>query len=59
MDNRRMNESIFLLGEIGAIDNTPFDFRTPTRIGERINESFDGYDIMFIVNGEGKRPFGK
>lgn len=55
-----MNKSNFCLsGEIGQIDNTPFDFRTPTRIGERINESFDGYDIMFVIDGEGNRPFGK
>lgn len=46
-------------GEIASIDDTPFDFRTPTRIGERINDSFDGYDMMFIIEGEGKRPFGK
>ena len=46
-------------GEIASVENTPFDFRKRTPIGERINESFDGYDIMFVIEGEGKRPFGK
>ncbi|CAF3241624.1 unnamed protein product [Rotaria socialis] len=46
-------------GEIASVENTPFDFRTLTRVGDHINESFTGYDIMLLVNGEGKRPFGK
>jgi hypothetical protein len=47
------------LGEIASVENTPFDFRKLTAIGERVNESFDGYDLMFIIDGDGKRPFGK
>ena len=47
------------LGEVAPVENTPFDFRQPTRIGERINQSFDGYDMMFVIDGEGKRPFCK
>jgi hypothetical protein len=49
----------FFVGQISSIENTPFDFRALTRIGERINESFDGYDMMFVIDGDGKRPFGK
>ncbi|CAF3852142.1 unnamed protein product [Rotaria sp. Silwood1] len=49
----------FLLGEIKSVENTPYDFQTLTRIGERINVSVDGYAMMFIIDGEGKRPFGK
>ena len=30
-----------------------------TRIGARIDSSFDGYDIMLIVDGNGRRSFGK
>jgi aldose 1-epimerase len=48
-----------LLGEVASIENTPFDFRELTRIGDRIDESFDGYDMMFIIDGNGKRSFGK
>jgi hypothetical protein len=49
----------FHLGEIASVENTPFDFRKLTPIGSRIDESFDGYDMMFIIDGNGKRPFGK
>jgi aldose 1-epimerase len=54
-----LNDELIPTGEIASIENTPFDFRKLTRIGERVNESFDGYDMMFIIDGEGKRPFGK
>lgn len=50
---------MFRLGIIASVEKTPFDFRQLTRIGERVGGSFDGYDVMFIVNGEGKRAFGK
>ena len=66
--NRSVNDSwrmivrsslFFSLGEVASVENTPFDFRTSTAIGARINDSFDGYDMMFVVNGTGKRDFGK
>lgn len=44
-------------GEIRSVGGTPMDFRTSTRIGARINESFDqlgftgGYDHNFVLNG--------
>lgn len=47
------------IGEISSVENTPFDFRTFARIGDHVDEFLDGYDIMFIVDGEGNRPFGK
>lgn len=50
---------IYHLGEIASVENTPFDFRELTQIGSRVNESFDGYDMMFIIDGDKKRPFGK
>jgi len=53
------DEELIPTGETASVENTPYDFRKLTRIGEHINESFDGYDIMFIVDGDGKRPFGK
>jgi len=46
-------------GEIAPVENTPFDFRQPKRIGDEINESFAGYDMMFVVDGKGKRPHAK
>ena len=43
-------------GKIMKVDGTPFDFRTPTAIGARINEDNEqlkigkGYDINYILN---------
>jgi aldose 1-epimerase len=43
------------LAEVGA---TPFDFRTPTRIGERIREGHEqllrahGYDHNWVLDGD-------
>jgi len=43
-------------GEIKPVDGTPFDFRTPTRIGDRINnpdpvlQYGPGYDHNWVVN---------
>ncbi|CAF1212853.1 unnamed protein product [Rotaria sordida] len=54
-----LDEELIPTGEIASVENTPYDFRTSTRIGDRINESFDGFDMMFIVDGDGKRSFGK
>jgi len=47
------------IGNIASVENTPFDFRELTRIGDHNGELLHGYDIMFIVDGEEKRPFGK
>jgi len=44
-------------GEIAAVDGTPFDFRKPTPIGERIDANDEqirrgkGYDHNFVLNG--------
>ncbi len=46
-------------GELKPVAGTPFDFRTPHRIGERIGESDEqlrlgkGYDHNWILNGGG------
>jgi aldose 1-epimerase len=46
-------------GEMRNVDGTPFDFRTPHKIGERINASDDqikfagGYDHNWILNSSG------
>lgn len=43
-------------GEIMAVEGTPLDFRTPTAIGERIDQEFEplvfagGYDHNWILN---------
>lgn len=44
------------LGEHRSVEGTPFDFRTPTRIGARINQDDEqlkhgiGYDHNFVIN---------
>jgi aldose 1-epimerase len=45
-------------GELKSVEGTPFDFRTPTAIGARIDETGDeqiklggGYDHNFVLNG--------
>lgn len=49
-------------GEILSVTDTPFDFRTPKKIGCDINSDFEqiklfgGYDHNFVLNGGG---FGK
>ncbi|CAF1202767.1 unnamed protein product [Rotaria sordida] len=53
------DEEFITTGEIRVVENTPYDFQTLTRISDRINVSVDGYAMMFIIDGEGKRPFGK
>jgi aldose 1-epimerase len=45
-------------GELRPVEGTPFDFRTPRVIGERISQQEEqlqlgnGYDHNFVVNGE-------
>lgn len=46
-------------GEIATVTGTPFDFRKPTKIGARINDSFpqltlaSGYDHNYVVQRKG------
>lgn len=44
-------------GEIKSVAGTPLDFRTPTSIGQRINDDFlrpaRGYDHNFVLNKSG------
>ncbi len=45
-----------LSGEIVTVEGTPFDFRTPHTIGERVDDDHpqlerrDGYDVNFMIN---------
>ena len=54
-----VDEALIPTGEIRSVENTPMDFRKPTRIGERINSDFEqirfgrGYDHTWVINGEG------
>jgi aldose 1-epimerase len=53
-----VNETLLPIGELRCVDGTPFDFRQPHPIGERIRDGRDpqlhigrGYDHNFVVNG--------
>jgi aldose 1-epimerase len=51
-----INKHSIPIGSIAAVNNTPFDFRQPKKIGEHINEDDfqlkygNGYDHNFILN---------
>jgi aldose 1-epimerase len=53
-----VNEDLVPTGEIAPVERTPFDFRTPQRIGERIDQKNEqlklgiGYDHNYVINGE-------
>ena len=53
------NQNLIPTGELRAVEGTPFDFRRPTRIGERIEcedeqlKFADGYDHNFVLNRTG------
>ena len=56
-----VDETLIPTGEIRSVENTPFDFRTPVKIGERINDKDQqiqfgrGYDHCWVINGNGMR----
>ncbi|HLT42413.1 MAG TPA: aldose epimerase family protein [Sphingobacteriaceae bacterium] len=53
-----VDEALIPTGELLDVSGTPFDFRTPTPIGERINESDEqlkrggGYDHNYVLDKE-------
>lgn len=55
-----VDANVAVTGEVVAVENTPFDFRTPTRVGDRINDTTHqqiingrGYDHNWILATEG------
>lgn len=44
-----VDANVAVIGEIAAVENTPFDFRTPTCVGDRINDT----TYQQIINGRG------
>ena len=55
-----VNENLVPTGEISGVAGTPFDFRVPTRIGERLSDACsqlsygNGYDHNWVLNKTGK-----
>jgi aldose 1-epimerase len=59
-----VDEALIPTGELRSVEGTPFDFRTPIAIGERINHAdrqlalAKGYDHNWVIDGEsGSLPF--
>ena len=55
-----VDANVLTTGEILPVEGTPFDFRTPTVVGDRINDTTDvqivngtGYDHNWILNTPG------
>jgi aldose 1-epimerase len=51
-----VSDQLIPTGELAKVDGTPFDFRKPAAIGERIhqiNAKPVGYDHNFVLNGGG------
>jgi aldose 1-epimerase len=54
-----VSELLIPTGELAAVDGTPFDFRRPALIGQRIGEEHEqlrrgrGYDHNFVLNRKG------
>lgn len=57
-----VNATLIPTGELATVAGTPFDFRTPTAIGARINSEHEqlryggGYDHNWVLNGAGLHP---
>lgn len=45
-----VDSTLIPTGELRPVQGTPFDFRTPHKVGERINSVPGGYDHNFVLN---------
>jgi aldose 1-epimerase len=54
-----VNANLIPTGELRPVKGTPFDFTSPRKIGERIDDKYDqialghGYDHNFVINRKG------
>jgi aldose 1-epimerase len=52
-----VDEALLPTGALASVANTPFDFRTPRRIGERLDELLAGpargYDVCLVLDASG------
>lgn len=50
------DESLIPTGELASVKGTPYDFTTPQRVGDRIdNLQGYGYDLNYVVRGGGDK----
>lgn len=56
-----VDRTLIPTGELRPVEGTPFDFRTPTTVGSRINDTDQqlefgiGYDHCWVLNGSGMK----
>ena len=50
-----VDDSLIPTGEIATVEGTPLDFRTPTAIGDRIEQA-GGYDHNFVLRDQDGSP---
>lgn len=53
------DKTLIPTGELRSVEGTPFDFRQPTKIGSRIQDTGlepAGYDLNYVIRPDGKRP---
>jgi aldose 1-epimerase len=54
------DDQLIPTGKIASVKDTPLDFTTPRKIGERIEQLMPrpgGYDHNYVLNREGKPPY--
>ncbi len=55
-----VDDQFMTTGEVATVENTPFDFTSPSVIGDRIDSHFEqldnghGYDHNWVLNAKGK-----
>jgi len=50
------DQDLIPTGEIGSVEGGPLDFRSPKLLGKDINEVEGGFDLCYVVDGDGKEP---
>ena len=53
-----INEQILPTGRKLPVDSTPFDLRTPTRLGKDFGDDFSGFDHNFVLSPKEFYEFG-
>jgi aldose 1-epimerase len=50
------DQDLIPTGEIGSVEGGPLDFRSPKPIGKDINVAEGGYDLCYVLEGDGIKP---
>jgi aldose 1-epimerase len=50
------DQDLIPTGEIGSVEGSPIDFRSPKLIGKDIHKVDGGFDLCYVLEGDGKEP---